>query len=125
MRENKKSKGNTTKDIIKIGLSIWKLKKSNIKEEEKELCPSCEKEDDVTEHIPKYGRDREKKTKQHQNNAEEEWEKVVQIYREIKRKRQERRKMFRKKEAVKEKTKRTKSKYNSSKERMLKSTYFK
>ena len=33
--------------------------------------------------------------------------------------------MFRKKEAVKEKTKRKKSKYNSSKERMLKSTYFK
>lgn len=33
--------------------------------------------------------------------------------------------MFRKKEAVKEKTKRTKSKNNSSKERMLKSTYFK
>lgn len=33
--------------------------------------------------------------------------------------------MFRKKEAVKEKTKRTKSKNNSSKERIPKSTHFK
>ena len=82
------SKGVIVKDIIKIRLHMWDLKK-NYKEEEA-LCPLCEADGDTTEHVLKYGRDRgnrkQRKERNIKNNTEEEWEQVVQVSREKKKK---------------------------------------
>ena len=86
-------KGGIVKDIIKIRLNMWDLKKNYKKEEEQPLCPLCEIEEDTTEHVLKRGRDTDRKQRniKKKKNAEEEWEEVVQIFRENKRKREERR----------------------------------
>ena len=44
-------KGDIVKDIIKIRLHMWDLKKNYKKEEEQPLCPLCEIEEDTTEHV--------------------------------------------------------------------------
>ena len=84
-------KGDIVKDIIKIRLHMWDLKKNYKKEEEQPLCPLCEIEEDTTENVLRCGRDTDRKQRNIKNNTEEEWEEVVQIYRENKRKREERR----------------------------------
>ena len=92
MRKEKiHSKGDIVKDIIKIRLHMWDLKKNYKKEEEQTLCPLCEVEEDTTEHVLRCGRDTGRKQRNIKNNTEEEREVVVQIYRENKRKREERR----------------------------------
>ena len=72
---------------------MWDLKKNYKKEGEQLLCPLYEIEEDTTEHVLRCGRDTaDKKQRKIKNNTtEEEWEEVVQIYRKIKRKREERR----------------------------------
>ena len=40
-------KGDIAKDIIKIGLYMWDLKKDYKKEEEQILCPLCQKEENT------------------------------------------------------------------------------
>ena len=90
--------GDIVKDIIKIRLHMWDLKKNYQKEEEKPLCPLCEIGEDTTEHVLRCGIDADRKQSNIRNNTEQEWEKVVQLYRENKRKREERReRTFRKK----------------------------
>ena len=84
-------KEDTVKDIIKIRLHMWDLKKNYKKEEEQSLCPLCEIEEDTTKHLIKCGRATERKQKNIKNNTEEEYEEVVEVYRENKRKREERR----------------------------------
>ena len=71
---------------------MWDLEKNYKKEEEQPLCPLCEIEEDTTEHVLRCGRDTDRKQRNIKNNTEEEWEEVVQIYRENKRKREDRRK---------------------------------
>ena len=83
-------KGDVVKDIIKIRLYMWDLKKNYKKEEEQPLCPLCKIEEDTTEHVLRCGRDTNRKQRNIKNNTEEEWDEVVQIYRENKRKREER-----------------------------------
>ena len=70
---------------------MWDLKKNYKKEEEQALCPLYEIEEDTTEHVLRCERDTDGKQRNFKNNTEEEWEEVVQIYRENKRKREERR----------------------------------
>ena len=73
-------KGDIVKDIIKIRLHMWDLKKNYKKEEEQPLCPLCEIEEDTTEHVLRYGRDTDRKQQRNiKNNTAEEWEKVLQI----------------------------------------------
>ena len=74
--------GDIAKDIIKIRLQMWGLKN---------LCPLCEIEEDTTEHVLRCKRYTDRNPRNIKNNTEEEWEEVVQIYRENKRKREERR----------------------------------
>ena len=83
--------GDIAKDIIKIRLQMWDLKKNYKNEEEEPLCPLCEIEEDTTEHVLRCKRYTDRKPMNIKNNTEEEWEEVVQIYRENKRKREERR----------------------------------
>ena len=70
---------------------MWDLKKNYKKEKEQLLCPLCEKGEDTAEHVLKCGRDTDRKQRNIRNNIEEELEEVVQIFRENKRKREERR----------------------------------
>ena len=56
------------------------VEKNYKKEEEQPLCPLCEIDDDI---------DTDRKHKNIKNNAEEEWEEVVHIFRETKRKKEE------------------------------------
>ena len=84
-------KGDIVKDIIKIRLHMWDLKKNYKKEEEQPLCPLCEIEEDTREHVLRCGRDTDRNQRNIKNNTEEEWEEVVQICKESKRKREERR----------------------------------
>ena len=77
------------KDIIKIRVCMCDLKKNyhNKKEEKQPLCPSCEVEDDTTEHVLKCRRNTNRKQRNIKNNTEKEWEEVVQIiYRKQKKK---------------------------------------
>ena len=57
----KQCKGDIVKDIIKIGLHMWDLKKNYKKEEEQPLCPLCEIEEDTTENVLRCGRDTDRK----------------------------------------------------------------
>ena len=82
------SKRDTVKDIIKVRLHIWNLKKNNRKEEERPLCSLCQIEDDTTEHVLQCGRDQNRKQKNTEDNKAEEWKEVVQIFRENKIKRE-------------------------------------
>ena len=98
------SKGVIVKDVIKIRLHMWDLKKNYKKEEEEVLCPLCEADGDTTEHELKYGRDRDnrkqRKERNIKNNTEEKWEQVVQVFRENKKKENRGERKFIKKEAV-------------------------
>ena len=71
---------------------MWDLKKNYKKEGEQLLYPLYEIEEDTEEHVLRCGRDTaDRKQRKIKNNTTEEWEEVVQIYRKIKRKREERR----------------------------------
>lgn len=67
------------------------LKKNYVKIEEQPLRSLCEKEDDTTEHALQCGRDEDRKQKNIKDNTDEEWEDVVQIFKENKRRREKRR----------------------------------
>ena len=54
-------KGDIVKDIIKIRLHMWDLKKNYKKEEEQPLCPLSEIEEDTTEYVLRCGRDTDRK----------------------------------------------------------------
>ena len=62
----------TFKDIIKIRLLMWDLKKNCRKKEEHPLCPLCETEDDTTEYVLLCGRVGDRKHTNIKDNAEEE-----------------------------------------------------
>ena len=49
------------------------------------MCPLCEIKD-TTEHVLNWGINTDKRQKNIKNNTEEEWEEVVQIFRENKKK---------------------------------------
>ena len=62
-------------DIVKTRLCMCDLKKNyhNEKEEKQPLCPSCEIEDDTTEHVLKCRRNTNRKQRNiKNNNAEKE-----------------------------------------------------
>ena len=87
-----KCKGDTVKDIIKIRLHMWDLKKNYRKEEEQPLYPLSAKEDDTRDHVLQCGRYEKKQQGNIKDNTEEEWQEIMQIFRGNKRKREERRK---------------------------------
>ena len=64
------------------------LKKNYVKIEEQPLRSLCEKEDDTTEHALQCGRDEDRKQRNIKDNTDEEWEDVVQIFKENKRRRE-------------------------------------
>ena len=64
------------------------------------LCETEDEEDDTTDDVLKCRRDRDRKQRNIKNNTEEEWEKVVQIFRENTRKIENLERKFRKKKAV-------------------------
>ena len=74
--------------------------KNYSKEEEQLLSALRETEYNTAEQVLQGGRGVDRKEANIKDNTEEEWEEVVQIFRENKRKREERRKTFRKKEEV-------------------------
>ena len=74
--------------------------KNYSKEEEQLLSALRETEYNTAEQVLQCGRGVDRKEANIKDNTEEEWEEVVQIFRENKRKREERRKTFRKKEEV-------------------------
>ena len=61
------------------------------------LCETEDEEDDTTDDVLKCRRDRDRKQRNIKNNTEEEWEKVVQIFRENTRKIENLERKFRKK----------------------------
>ena len=69
------------------------LKKNHKKEEEQPLCSLCQIEDDTTEHVFGCGGDRDGKQRNIKNNAEEEWEEVVQIFRKKQKKKRRKKKV--------------------------------
>ena len=93
-------KGDIVKDIVKIRLHKWDLKRTYKKDEEPSLCPLCEMEDDATEHVLRCGRDTDRKQRNIKNNIEEKQEEVLDIFRENKRKREERIEKVQEEEAV-------------------------
>ena len=93
-------KGDIVIDIVKIRLHMWDLNRNYKKEEEQSLCPLCEIENDTIEHVLKCGRDTDRKQRNIKNNIEGEQEEVVHIFRENKRKREERIKNVQEEEAV-------------------------
>ena len=70
---------------------MWDLKENDKKEEEQPLYPLYETEGNRTEYVLRCGRDTDRKKRSIGNKTEEEWEEVVQICRENKRKREKRR----------------------------------
>ena len=81
-------KGVTVKDIIKIKLHMWDLKKNYKKEGEQLLYPLYEIEEDTKEHVLRCGRDTaDKKQRKIKNNTtEEEWEEVSRYIEKLKEK---------------------------------------
>ena len=78
----------TFKDIIKIRLLMWGLKKNCRKEEEQPLYPLCETEDGTTEYVLLCGRVGDRKHRNIKDNAEEEQQEVCSdIQREQEKKR--------------------------------------
>ena len=63
-------------------------KNNYVKIQEQPLCPLREKEDDTTEHALQWRRDEDRKQRNIKDNTDEEWEDVVQIFKENKRRRE-------------------------------------
>ena len=113
-------KRETVKSIIKIRLHMWDLKKNYGTVEEQPPCPLCEKEDSKTEHVLQCERDEDRKQRNMKDNNDEEWEEVVQIFKENRRKREKRReKVFEERSSLDKRKKNRKS----TKEHTANSTY--
>ena len=51
----KNSNTDDIKDILKIRLHIWNVKKNNYPKHDRDIiCPICRKEEDATEHLPDF-----------------------------------------------------------------------
>lgn len=64
-------KGDIVKDIIKMRLYMWDLKRNSKKEEELPLCSLCGIEQDTTEHVLKCRGGTDRKQRNIKNNTEE------------------------------------------------------
>ena len=90
-----------------------------LQKDEKSHCTHYAKH--TTEHVLNCGKDEDTKRRNIKDNTGEEWDEVVKIFRENKRKREERKRKFRKKEIIYVKGRRTDMK--SVKEHTDNSTY--
>ena len=71
------------KDIIKIRLHMWELKKNYQREEEDTKCPICNQKEDTTEHVLEC-QTAETVYKIKDNNTPNQWAEVVKLYRQNK-----------------------------------------
>ena len=71
------------KDIIKIRLHMWELKKNYPREEEDTKCPICNQKEDTTEHVLEC-QTAETVYKIKDNNTPNQWAEVVKLYRQNK-----------------------------------------
>ena len=67
------------KDIIKIRLHMWELKKNYPREEEGKKCPICNQKEDITEHV--LERQTTEKEYKIRDNTPNQWAEVVKLYR--------------------------------------------
>ena len=74
------------KDIIKIRLHMWELKKNYPREEEDTKCPICNQKEDTTEYVLECQRT-ETVYKIKDNNTPNQWAEVVKLYRQNKKQR--------------------------------------
>ena len=76
------SNSDLVKDIIKIRLHIWKLKKNYPREEEDTKCPICNQKEDTTERVLQcQTAETVYKIRDHTPN---QWAEVVKLYRQNK-----------------------------------------
>ena len=70
------------KDIIKIRLRMWELKKNYPREEEDTICPICNQKEDTTEHVLEC--QAEETVYKIRDNIPNQWTEVVKLYRQNK-----------------------------------------
>ena len=70
------------KDIIKIRLHMWELKKNCPREEEDTKFPLCNQKEDTTEHVLEY--QIAEKVYKTRDNTPNQWAEVVKLYRQNK-----------------------------------------
>ena len=70
------------KDIIKITLHMWELKKNYPREEEDKKCPICKQKENTTEHVPEC--QTAETVYKIRDNTPNHWAEVVKLYRQNK-----------------------------------------
>ena len=76
------SDSDLVKDIIKIRLYMWELKKNYPREENYTKCPICNQKEDTTEHVLEC--QTAKTLHKIRDNTPNQWAEVVKLYRENK-----------------------------------------
>ena len=78
--------GNTDdlKDIIKIRLHMWNVKKNYPKKDRHTICPICGKEEDTTEHVLDCDVELEKGKHTIRNSKINHWKKILKTFRKSK-----------------------------------------
>ena len=79
------------KDILKIRLHMWDVKKNYPKNDTDTICPICKKEEDATEHVLDCEVALEKGNYTIGSSNINHWKQILQIFRENKNKRKARR----------------------------------
>ena len=77
-----KCDGNLVKDIIKIRLHMWELKKNYPREEEDMKCPICNQKEDTTEYVLEC--QTAETVYRISDNTPNQWTEVVKLYRQNK-----------------------------------------
>ena len=75
------------KDILKIRLHMWDVKKNYPKNDTDTICPICRKEEDTTEHVLDCEVVLEKGKHTIRSSNRNHWKQILQIFRENKNKR--------------------------------------
>ena len=75
------------KDILKIKLHMWNVKKNYPKNDTNTICPICRKEEDTTEHVLDCEVVLEKGKHTIRSSNINHWKQILQIFREKKNKR--------------------------------------
>ena len=74
--------GDLVKDIIKIRLHMWKMKKNYPGEKEDKRCPICNQKEDTTEHALQC--QTAKTVYKIRDNTPNQWAELVKLYRQNK-----------------------------------------
>ena len=74
------------KDILKIRLHMWDVKKNYPQNDTDTICPICRKEEDITEHVLDCEVVLEKEKHTIRTSNRNHWKQILQIFRENKNK---------------------------------------